>query len=148
MNKELLLTFENKVIKVDRGGPESREGVLLSVGDDYFTVLTKEDGIIFYKTEHIKSITQDSKNNLLANVEMPKDFKFVTGHDFKSILDKLCHSWVKVNRGGPESIEGVLEIVKDDYVMVVSNEKVVWIAMLHIRNISYGHKLKKEEQNH
>lgn len=64
MNKEMLTTFLNKVIKIDRGGPESSVGKLLHATDDHITVLTDNDGIIFYKTQHIKSLTHNAKQEM------------------------------------------------------------------------------------
>lgn len=37
MKKDLLESLVGKIIKVDRGGPNSRTGKLLSVANDYFT---------------------------------------------------------------------------------------------------------------
>ena len=48
MNKNMILSLVDKVIKVDRGGPESRVGMVLNAEDDHFTLLTEEDGIIYY----------------------------------------------------------------------------------------------------
>lgn len=145
MNKEFLLTLLQKVIKVERGGPESRVGKLLAVEDDYIVLLTKEDGVVYYKTEHIKSITEDSKNPLVLEMEVPNNFKFVTGPNFNGILKKLRFAWVKINRGGPESLEGVLDEVQeeDGIVTVILKEEVIRVALFHIRNVSYGLKLKK-----
>lgn len=61
MNKELMGSLLNKVIKIDRGGPESRVGLLIGVEDDYIALLTKEDGVIYYHLHHIKSVTENAK---------------------------------------------------------------------------------------
>ncbi|MFD0051605.1 hypothetical protein ACFVHQ_20200 [Actinomycetes bacterium NPDC127524] len=61
MNKEKMQSLVGKKLRVDRGGAESRVGKLLAVGEDYFTLMTKEDGVIFYKIHHIKSITENLK---------------------------------------------------------------------------------------
>lgn len=146
MNRELMNFLLNKVVKVDRGGPESRIGKVLNAQTDYFTLLTEEDGVVFYKYQHIKSITHDSKNGMKLNVEVPEDFPFAPFKDFKSLLTELRHKWVKVNRGGPESVEGVLEEVFDDFITIVKNNEVIRVAMYHIRNISYGIKSEKEKK--
>ena len=64
MNKEMIHSLVDKVIKVDRGGPESRVGRLLAAEDDYFTLLHEDEGIIYYNTQHIKSVTYNSKSQL------------------------------------------------------------------------------------
>lgn len=147
MNKKMLLSLVDKVIKVDRGGPESRVGLLLSAEDDYFTLLTENDGIIYYSTQHIKSLTNHSKNETEFNLEIPKDFEYIQADDFKGILNCLTLQWVKINRGGPETLEGVLDSVTDDYAIIVANEEIIRVALFHIRNISYGVKIEKTEKD-
>lgn len=147
MNKKMLLSLVDKVIKVDRGGPESRVGLLLSAEDDYFTLLTENDGIIYYSTQHIKSLTNHSKNQTEFNLEIPKDFEYIQAEDFKGILNCLTLQWVKINRGGPETLEGVLDSVTDDYAIIVANEEIIRVALFHIRNISYGVKIEKTKKD-
>lgn len=147
MNKKMLLSLVDKVIKVDRGGPESRVGLLLSAEDEYFTLLTENDGIIYYSTQHIKSLTNHSKNQTEFNLEIPKDFEYIQADDFKGILNCLTLQWVKINRGGPETLEGVLDSVTDDYAIIVANEEIIRVALFHIRNISYGVKIEKTKKD-
>ena len=146
MNKDLLLSLLSKTIKVDRGGPESREGKLLAVGSDYFTLLTKDDGVVYYKMQHVKSITVDTKGNLSPEVETEK-VGLYQGEDFKSVIKNFRHSWVKVNRGGPEKLEGILNEVEDDFVTIISKQEVIQLAMFHIRNISFGAISEEEGDN-
>lgn len=61
-------------------------------------------------------------------------------------MDSLKYFWVKINRGGKESVEGVLESVTDDYLTLIAYEEVIRISMFHIRNVSYGAKIEKPEQ--
>lgn len=146
MNKKMLLSLVDKVIKVDRGGPESRVGMLLSAADDHFTLLSEDDGIIYYNTQHIKSLTYNSKNQVEFNLEIPRGFDFIQANDFKGILEKLTLQWVKINRGGPETLEGVMDVVTDDFVTIVANEEIIRVALFHIRNISYGVKVEKSKE--
>lgn len=139
----MILSFLNKVIKVDRGGPESRIGMLLAAEEDHVIVLTEDEGVIYYKTQHIKSITYNAKNELQFGVEIPEDFEFTKAPNFKGVLDNLKYRWVKVNRGGPEMLEGILDDVSDEYAIIISNEEIIRLSMYHIRNISYGVKVEK-----
>jgi len=143
MNHEMILSFLNKVIKVDRGGPESRIGMLLAAEEDHVIVLTEDEGVIYYKTQHIKSITYNAKNELQFGIEIPEDFEFTKAPNFKGVLDNLKYRWVKVNRGGPEMLEGILDDVSDEYAIIISNEEIIRLSMYHIRNISYGLKVEK-----
>ncbi|WP_409297021.1 hypothetical protein V1498_04035 [Peribacillus sp. SCS-26] len=146
MNTEVMQTFIGKTLKVDRGGPESRVGKLLAVGEDFFSLLTKEEGVIFYTTHHIKSVTESSKNKFDLEIEVSEDFQFEKYPTFKEAINSLKFQWVKINRGGKESLEGVLEDVNDDYIRVVMNEEIIRISMFHVRNISLGVKSEKKQE--
>ncbi len=138
MNKNLLLTLMNKVIRVDRGGPESRIGKLMAAEDDHFVLLTEKDGIVYYKTQHIKSITLNSRDGMEFSVEDPAADSYLLAPDFKTVVSSLRHHWVKVNRGGPEMLEGIMDEVSDDYITIFSKEEIIRLAMYHVRNISLG----------
>ncbi|WP_245698318.1 hypothetical protein [Sporosarcina ureilytica] len=136
----------DRVIKVDRGGPESRTGMLLGAKKDHITLLHEEEGIIYYNTHHIKSLTYNSKDQVEIDVDIPDDFTYIKAKDFRGILEKLTLRWVKINRGGPETLEGVMDVVTDDFVTIVANEEIVRVSMFHIRNISYGIKVDKKNK--
>ena len=144
MNRDLMLSLVRKAIKVDRGGPESRVGILLAVEDDHLILFTKDDGVVYYKLQHVKSVSLDTKGN--QELEIPEDLEHFTGTDFKTVISNYRHSWVKVNRGGPEALEGILDEVSDEYVTIFSKHEVIHLAMFHIRNISSGIKEKEEEK--
>lgn len=146
MNKEMVSSLLNKVIKIDRGGPESNVGMLLAAEDDHITVLTESDGIVYYRTDHIKSLTHDTKNGMEFSLEIPEDFIYLQAENFQSMLGELKHQWVQINRGGPEKLEGVLDEVTDDYITIILNQEVIRVVMFHIRNISYGLKIEKPEE--
>ena len=147
MNKEL----EGKIVRIDRGGPESRTGKLLSVNSDYFTLLTEKEGIIFYQAHHIKSLTQNVKQGLEFGSDFEDKYQLRAPQDFRCVLASLKNYWVKVNRGGPESIEGVLSEVLPECIILVANEEVIRISIFHIRSISYqlngGRKKGSESKN-
>ena len=143
MGKDIKQYFTNKVIKVDRDGPESRIGKLLDAGDDYFAVLTEDDGVVYYHTRHIKSFTENRNMQLEFDVKVPKDFEFKKAENFKELLESLSYLWVRINRGGPDTVEGILIEVKDDFVYIVTNDEVVRITIFHIKNVSYGPKIEK-----
>ncbi|MEH7009991.1 hypothetical protein V7087_04115 [Neobacillus niacini] len=137
MSKNLTKYFQDKVIKVDRDGPESRIGLFLDAGDDYIAVFTEDDGVVYYKTHHIKSITENMKGELEFDVEIPEDFEYNVAENFEGLLESLKYCWVKINRSAPETVEGILCEVENDFVFLVTNEEIVRIAMLHIKNVSY-----------
>ncbi|OAH52556.1 MULTISPECIES: hypothetical protein [Bacillaceae] len=146
MDKEILCSLVGKAVKVNRGGHDSRVGQLLAVEEDYFVLLTKEDGVLYYKGHHVKSLTNNLKKGLNFNLYAPEDFEYIRSNCFKDVLCDLKYHWVTVNRGGHEKYEGVLDDVQDEYITVVANEEVIRIAMFHIRNISYDLKVEDCEE--
>ncbi|MGG2074005.1 hypothetical protein AB1J28_11690 [Lysinibacillus irui] len=146
MNRNLLISLVDKVVRVDRGGPESRIGKLLTAGEDHFVLLTEKDGIVYYKTQHIKSITVNSRDGMEFKVDDPEDDSYLLPTNFKTVVSNFLHQWVKVNRGGPEMLEGIMEEVTDDYITIFSKDEIIRLAMYHVRNISLGTS-KKEEEN-
>ncbi|MBO1515213.1 hypothetical protein [Metabacillus bambusae] len=141
--KDMLGQLKSQNVQIDRGGPESLKGTLLDVNDDFLALQTEKDGVVFYQIHHIKSISVDhgpSKDN--SKQSIPK----VTAKVFSELLEGFQHSWVTINRGGPESVEGVLADITSDYVTVIHHEKVFRITNYHIRNISHGSKHDQKKQ--
>jgi spore coat protein B len=143
MNKDMWKSLVGKTIKVDRGGPESRVGKLMDVLDDHLVLLTADDGVVYYNTQHIKSVTENSKDLVNLGIVVPDNFEYKTAESFQSLLDQLKFQWVKINRGGPEKLEGVLSESNKDFVSLINKEEVVRLSTYHIRNISYGLKVEK-----
>ena len=143
MNKEVMSMYLGKTIRVDRGGPESRIGKLLAVFDDYFVLFTEFDGIVYYKTNHIRSLTESSKDLLKLGVDVPEKFEYKTAENFHKLLETIKYQWVRINRGGTEALEGVLNDVNKEVCSLIVKEEVVRFALKHIRNISYGLRVEK-----
>ncbi|OUM90339.1 MAG: hypothetical protein BAA01_15955 [Bacillus thermozeamaize] len=139
-------------VRVDRGGPEARIGKLVAVKKDHVVVYHEEEGMLYYKSDHIKSLSLDSRENpedlLMENPdETPLVLpKYIDAEDFLSVMKNMKYRWVQVNRGGPEKIEGVLVDANDAEVTLVVGNEVIRVMTFHIRNISYGIK-KKEQEN-
>ncbi|MCM2531940.1 hypothetical protein NDK43_05475 [Neobacillus pocheonensis] len=133
---DMMKSFLGKVIKIDRGGPESRVGKLLDVYNDYLVLLTEEDGVVYYNTHHIKSVIENTKEPFEFNIVIPEGFEYKKADNILSLLEILKFQWVKINRGGPEKIEGILCDVNNDMVSLINKEEIVQISMFHLRNIS------------
>ncbi|MBN8193709.1 hypothetical protein JI667_16285 [Bacillus sp. NTK074B] len=147
MNRELLSSLVGKVVKVNRGGPESREGKLLYGGDDHFALLSEKDGVVYFNSAHVKSISQNIKTGMPVKEELSEEgLEFMKEDTLGTLLTSLKYQWVKINRGGPEKIEGILDHSSDEFVTLVLNEEVVRLATYHIKSISYGVKPEKEEK--
>lgn len=144
MNYELLKDLEGKVVKVDRHGPNAAVGFLVHVGEDFFILLTKKDGVVIYQTSHVKSVTHDAKDELELDLTVPEDFECMTGDTFQDVLAQLIFHWIKVN---PEKIEGVLDAVTDDYITIINKNEIIHVSLFHIRNVSDGIFIGNEEED-
>ena len=72
MNKNIIEGFIGKVIKVDRGGPESKIGMLMDASDDLMVLLTEDDGVVYYNAHHIKSFTDKIKGRWNSTLKFLK----------------------------------------------------------------------------
>ncbi|NTU26025.1 spore coat protein CotH [Bacillus tequilensis] len=135
----------NQSVQLNQGGPESKKGGLVWLGDDYAALNTNEDGVVYFNIHHIKSISKHEPD-LTMEEQMPAD---VLEADYLSeVFKSLTHKWVSINRGGPEAIEGILVDNADGHYTLVKNQEVLRIYPFHIKSISLGPKgsYKKEDQ--
>jgi spore coat protein B len=146
MNKVLMSSMIGKVVKINRGGPEARTGLLLSAGEDYFVLQTKEEGVLYFTSRHVKSITENTKQGIDFESEGSESLVWSSAADFTSMLGDLKHQWVTINRGGPEKIEGVLDDANDDYITLILNEEVIRLASYHVKSVAILVKKKEEEK--
>jgi spore coat protein B len=146
MNQEILKSLVGKVVKVNRGGHDSRVGKLLGVEEDYFVLLTKEDGVLYFKSHHVKSLTDNTKKAFEFSLSVPRGFTYTGGKVFTEVMNNLKYNWVTINRGGHEKYQGVLHDINDDYVTVIFNEEVIRVSTFHIKNISYDLKIEDSEK--
>lgn len=150
----------NKEIKINLGGPESRKGYIVGVEQDYLILYSSEDGIVYYSLHHIKSISESSakssnesteqtneketKNEASATkVEEPLVLpEYKTSSDFYSVFSDVSSqpTWVAVNRGGPEAIEGILVDTKNGFFTLINNTEVIRIHPSHIMSMNVGPK--------
>lgn len=64
------------------------------------------------------------------------DYEYVEDSiDFEFLEDSIG-KWIKVERGGPDKLEGRLLGIKSDYLIVQTKDGVVYVASEHIKTIS------------
>lgn len=134
-----LASMAGKTVRIDRGGPESRTGQVLAVQQDYLVLANEQEGVIYYKTDHIKSLSIDAKDysDLTPPAEGFAVPAYIQADSFTNVLETMKHRWVKINRGGPQSVEGLLTEIFDDYLLLTNNNELVSVFNFHIRSISY-----------
>jgi spore coat protein B len=157
---ELLKNLIGSMVKVNKGGPESKKGIVLLVAGDYMGLLTEDDGIVFYNTTHIKSISvQNRSQNIDQNIDQSTPlsnspihydnyFDDIHAQNFLELFDYFAYKWVSINRGGPEAAEGILVQEEGEHYTLVNNDEVIRIYPYHIKSISIGTKgfLKQQQQ--
>ncbi|MGZ9585729.1 spore coat protein [Paenibacillus marinisediminis] len=128
------MSMIGRVVRIDRGGPESRSGKLIAVKQDYLAIDNKREGIIYYNSEHIKSMTVNGyycedhgKEDCYPSFDEPC---------FIDVLSKMKYRTVQINRSGPEKVVGVLTSVGDDRLLVIVKGEVVTVFTYHVRSIS------------
>ncbi|PEM31727.1 spore coat protein [Bacillus wiedmannii] len=122
-------------VRVNRGGPESQKGTIVSLGVDYFGLENEKGENHYYQLRHLKSITQNTKDGGVGDFEWVEED---IAEDFEMLLQSFKYRWVKINRGGPEKIEGILQDVSGGYVTLIIKEEVVLIALSHIKSVNYN----------
>ncbi|MCG3084177.1 spore coat protein CotH [Anoxybacillus sp. LAT_35] len=148
--KELLCDLISRRIKINQGGPESKQGTLLDVNDDHIVLFTEDDGVVFYHLQHIKSIyvqmekEEDITEENDETTELEKATNnvppYVKTPNFSALFTELTHTWVSINRGGPEAIEGILVPEGDGYCTVFNGDEIIRMNPNHIKSISCGPK--------
>jgi spore coat protein B len=149
---ELLKKMVGSVINVNQGGPEFKTGIVLNVADDYMILLTEDDGIVFYNTIHVKSVSEQNNSESDAENDFFIDYNYfdnIDAKNFYDLFDYFAYKWISINRGGPEALEGVLVQEEGEHYTLVNNNEVIRVYPYHIKSISIGSKgsLKQQQNN-
>jgi spore coat protein B len=162
-----LESLHGKTVTIYRGGPESKTGKLLDVQTDYVTLYAQdnnndsndsddnnnnnnnnqnnnqqsndESNIIYYQAQHVKSISEDSKNNSTQSVDSVTDeeVEFLQAETFTGLMEQLANESIQINQGGPESKNGTLLGVAGDYlVLYTEDDGIVYFNVHHVKSIA------------
>ncbi|MCI0766330.1 spore coat protein [Bacillus sp. TL12] len=142
ISSDLLYGLIGESVRVNRGGPESQKGTVVAVYLDYFILLSENKTFYYYQLQHLKNITKNAKDVAADIGILPT---FAEGEDFQGLLQILKHRWVKINCGGLEKIEGILQDVSSEYVTLIVKEEIVQIPHFHIKNVNYDIQALEDE---
>ncbi|AXI40026.1 hypothetical protein CX649_10440 [Bacillaceae bacterium ZC4] len=136
-----------KMIKVNRGGPESKSGLLLEVKTDYLALyLFESNNVVYYQLKHIKSITENSKTNFkpfrLEDVEQNAS----KSDSFRRLMKLFQYEYLQINQGGPEAISGKLLDVTNHYAVLYKDDRVIYLNLEHIKSFSLNKSKNAEEK--
>jgi spore coat protein B len=150
--------FLGKEVMVNRGGPESLKGKIIDVRSHYFVIQHNTNEYTYCANAHVKSITKSKEetehnsNGLkyhpsqqtenVSTMWAPHTHcsqAFPNSHNaesFHALCRTLMHQRVKINRGGPESIDGIVSGTNERYVMITHKNEIVYCFYTHIKSIS------------
>lgn len=162
---ELASKLKEQTLRINGKGPESKKGQLIEVKEDYMTLYSEEDELVFFNEQHIKSISfptgkenlqeerqPESANTIGSYKEESKgglnvllaDYGHVFGNNMNDVLTNLKYTWIKINRKGPESLEGMLVDSNDDHLVIVVDNEILRVSTYHVKNFSIKNKNLKE----
>lgn len=121
-------------VKVNRGGPDSIMGTMVS-SQAQFIVISTPEGIVYVNRSHIKSITQMGSGGNRSGRSLGSANVIQAG-SITQLLHSLRHKFVQINRGGPEKVEGFIADVTQDFLLLVVNRELIRIPIFHIKTIS------------
>jgi spore coat protein B len=130
-------------VKINRGGPDSIVGRLLSVHYDYLAIQIKDGTIVYIQSQHIKSISSTNSNVSRGNKSNRSNRasqRFETAYTFEGLLGQLRYTNVQINRGGPEKVEGLVVHSGDNILLLVVNNEIIRIPIFHVKSINAANK--------
>ncbi|KFN04469.1 spore coat protein [Bacillus clarus] len=131
-------------VRVNLRGPESQTGLLLLTNEEYLALQVHSGEVIYYQQKHVKSVLKKAKETKADY--LGQEGSYFEKDTFQDVLGNLKYAWVKINRGGPESVEGLLSDTNEEYITLVNNEEVVYVLNLHIKNVNQVTKNKKNDK--
>ncbi|RXJ02554.1 hypothetical protein DS745_06170 [Anaerobacillus alkaliphilus] len=148
---ELLDKLKYRSVRIS-SGQDVRTGMLVEVKEDYIGIFTEEDGVTFYTSSYIHSISEPNRS---ASDITYQEVEFQTfqpmnsqiiGKNFNQLLTNLKFSWININRNRLDRIDGLLVEIYEDYLTLIQKQMVIRIPINQIRNVSFaGVSILKEE---
>ena len=92
----------------------------------------------------------ESEAEAKAYAELSKlmeDYNLASAEKSNELLTNLKYCWIKINRKGPESIEGMLVEANEDHLVLVVDNEIFRIATYHVKNFSVSLEKPEEQTN-
>ncbi|MGO4273107.1 hypothetical protein AB4Z22_25260, partial [Paenibacillus sp. TAF58] len=61
-------------------------------------------------------------------------------YTFEGLLNQMRYTYVQINRGGPEKVEGLVVYSGDNVLLLVVNNEIIRVPIFHIKSISVGNR--------
>ncbi|BAU29537.1 hypothetical protein DFP93_11941 [Aneurinibacillus soli] len=154
ISSSYLHSLAGRVVRIYKGGPESRIGYLMDIQEDHLVLFNDEDGFLYYNINHIKSVCDSPQDEFKANLlqKAAKNDKDklnpppqIQAKSFWDVLKTMEQHTVRINRGGHHSKVGRLVSVKSDYAMLeTEKEGLLYYYIHHIKSISWFTQQEKQ----
>ncbi|WP_276914532.1 hypothetical protein [Aneurinibacillus aneurinilyticus] len=142
-----LKSFIGRNTRIGWKGAASGTGRLLDATSDYLVIYETKGSVIYYRRDHIDSMSMDSRDISDLGGELTGDIpEYVKKDSFDKIIEALQYCWVQINRGGEEQVEGVLGDIFPDYVLLIAHDEMIIIFKHSIRSIGMEVKRAEKEQ--
>lgn len=144
--------LNGKKVRVNRGGSDSIEGILLAIAGDYLVILS-DSKICYVNGAHVRNIAGSSTDGGKSvggrsggrSAGLHKSF--IHAPDFQALLSRLRHKHIQINSGSPEKLDGFLaEVAKDNVLLIVESE-LVRIPIFYIKTVRSSAKRKNNHTN-
>jgi hypothetical protein len=129
-----LMYLVGKEVAVNRGKSGACLGKLVSVQTDYLAIQTKNNKVVYYRSEHISNLSESRRKRSLQGYK--PDIRIVLAHSFIHLLPSLGARILTIDHGGPELRSAVVAHVTSSELVVVSDGKVVRLPLGQIRYVA------------
>lgn len=148
INLTYLTDLVGRVVKINKAGPDLRTGKLLEVNDDYLTLQTKDQQVVYYQLKHIKAVVEDTKGNVNPTDYPELRFYEEDTKTMGDLLNQLLLGSVQINGGGPASRVGRLLAVNDEFLTLeTKKEGLVLYQLDHIKSVNEVEQKEKENES-
>jgi len=129
-DEKVVSSLKNMKIGVFLSEHQYIEGILLDVKDDHIIVDVDHD-VYYISDKHIQSITKNAKDFYVAS----ESASYLDRQYLIDVLNEMQKSWVMINGPGNQAFCGVFSKIIDDYILLISQQELLYIPNYIITNI-------------
>ncbi|WP_318618122.1 hypothetical protein [Sporosarcina sp. YIM B06819] len=111
-------------------GNQFIEGMLLDVKQDHLVVVVDQK-VMYVALQHIKALSKNAKDVQVMHEKVP----YLNRNYMVDIWKDLRYNWVTINSLSHQKVFGVLSKVAAEYIMVIHNAELLYIANAHITDM-------------
>jgi ribosome maturation factor RimP len=149
MNFDFMSESIGKTVRLERGGPDKLVGKLVAIMPDAIALETQNEGVVYVNSRHVKTISESVIPEVQISTAAPVDGAYpvleeeeqpplLEAENFQDLLGKLKHRLIRINHGGPNSLQGVLIEIRPEAVTILHEMKdYVHYPVYHIKSVTW-----------